>query len=168
METVVLASHDRFEQAVAAASRIGRGEAVEGLAASVDAAVLGRVEEAWDGIVAALREGFRYGREKAAALLDAAVERTEQIIQEAGARGREVHEILLQRLREYAQETMHSTLAQVPATIQLGGGSYSLTTVNLTHKLVVTGSVKTNLMEAFSLAASREIEISAEYARAPE
>ena len=154
MNITVIGSRAVFDEALESARQVGKGGAVKGLAAPLAGALGGRLEEAWNEVERALRQGFQFGKEKAQAALDAAVTKVEELLVDAGKQARDVHELLLQRLHEFAQTYTQGALARVPTAVEVGGQAYTLTTVQCTQKLIVTGSIKANLTEVFSLASN--------------
>src|SRR3990172_3806602 len=137
MELMMITSPEIFEQALKAARNAGQSDDVRGLAASLDASLLGRIEEVWDSIEIALRQGYQLGKEKAQALLDNAVAKAEQIVKDAGIKGREVHHILIEKLRAYHQEFIRSALSRFPSLIEVGGKQYKIDTLSFTQKIVL-------------------------------
>lgn len=163
MEITIPASRQVFETAILAARRTTSRVEFDGLASIIGANLIGRVEEVWDSIEAALRHAFQFGREEAVQLMNAAVQKTETLLIEAGQKAREVQEAILQRLHTFTQALFEGMLSRVPTSIRIGKAEYGLRTLNLNQKLVSTGSLKTNLTEVLNLAASGEIEVAAEY-----
>jgi hypothetical protein len=149
MEIAIPPSQQLFESAISAARHATPTMAPDGLASFVGADLLGRVEEVWDSIETALRHAFQFGREKAGALLDAAANKAESLLTEAGQKAREVRETILQRLRMFTQALFEGLIAQMPNVVKIGSSEYVLKTVKLNQKLVATGSLKINLTEAF-------------------
>jgi hypothetical protein len=163
MEITIPASRQVFETAILAARRATPPVEFDGLASIIGANLIGRVEEVWDSIEAALRHAFQYGREEAVHLMNVAVQKTETLLIEAGQKAREIQETILQRLHSFTQALFEGMLSRVPTSIRIGTDDYVLKTLNLSQKLVATGSLKTNLTEVLNLAASGEIEVGAEY-----
>ena len=163
MEIAIPASRQVFETAILAARRANPAVELDGLASVIGANLLGRIEEVWDSIEAALRHAFQFGREEAVQLMNAAAEKTEALLKEAGQKAREIQDAILQRLHTFTQALFEGMLSRVPTTIKIGIAEYPLKTVKLNQKLVATGSLKTNLAEVLSLAANGEIEVIAEY-----
>jgi hypothetical protein len=71
---------------------------------------------------------------------------------------------LLQRLQVFVQRFIANALERVPTAIAVGGRTYNITKVTCTQKLVITGSLKMNLTEVFSLASNGELKVAVDYA----
>jgi hypothetical protein len=167
MNVPVVARREDFELALAAARKIDSGADVTGFASRMDGAFLGRLDEAWSSVEGALRKGYELGKEKAKAALDAAIAEVEQLLADAGSQARELQASLLRRMHEFTQCFIQSAMARVPTVIDVGGARFTLAAVRCTQRLVVTGSITTNLTELFALAANGEIEIATDYAGTP-
>ncbi len=168
MSIPVVVSRQVFDQALNSAKEVDRRRELEGLAAPLDATLRGRVEEAWGAIESALRDGFQFGKAKAQSVLEAAIGKVEQLVAGAGSRAADLQDALLARMQAFVHSFIQGALARVPTAIKVGGSSYTLTNVKYTQKLLVSGAIKTNLIELFSLASSGEIEIVADYSAGPE
>jgi hypothetical protein len=136
---------------------------LDGLASVIGANLLGRVEEVWDSIESALRQAFLFGRDEASQLMNAATEKVEQLLKEAGQKAREIQDAILERLHAFTEALFQGMLSRITTTMKIGASEFTLRSVKLNQKLVATGSVKTNLAEVLSLAANGEIEVNAEY-----
>jgi hypothetical protein len=162
MDIVIVAGAEVFESALDAARREPEADP-DALSSILDNALVGQIEEVWDHIEGALRQGFRFGREQALEAMAEAIEQAERLVQNAGDKAKAVQNKLLERIQTYIQAQVQGALARIPVTMPVGGQQYALLRVKCTQKLLVTGSVKASLTEAFSLASSGELEISAEY-----
>jgi hypothetical protein len=147
-----------------AARDVQSGAAVFGLAAPVDAGLRGQLDAVWESIEEALKTGFRYGREKAEGLMEQAIAKAENLISEAGRKGAELHAVLLARIQTFLRTFVREAIGRIETQMTVGSGSFGLSTIRCSQKLVLSGSLKTNIAELFELASSGEIEISAEYA----
>lgn len=164
MEIRVIASRQVFEESLRSARDVGRTGTIPGLAAVLDAGFAGRLAEAWDAVEEALRQGFEHGREAARSYLDSALEKVEKILAQAGAKSRELHHALLERLHTYVQSFTMGALARVSPSVQVGGRPLVLARVQIAHTVILTGSLKTSLTEVFALTSTGEITITADYA----
>jgi|SRR5215471_5667059 len=162
MKILVLADADGFERALAQA-RATHGKALKGLAAPASGALAGIIAEAWDAIEGALRKAFVWGADRARETIDAATALTESLAEKAGNQAREFQDALLQRLRTFQNGFVEDTLARVRSTIVLGETTMSLENVELTHKVMLTSSLKAAITEICSLAANTETAIVARY-----
>jgi hypothetical protein len=163
MNITVIGDQQDFEQAIKAARKVDESKTSTNLNAIADAGLLGRLDGVWDTIETALREGYRFGRDLAKGALDMAIEKAEQLIKEAGTRAREIHAALLQKLQTFVKTFITNALARVPTTISIGERNYNITKVTCTQKLVMTGSIKVNITEVFSIASNGELEVAVDY-----
>lgn len=162
MRIVVLPETDGFEQALAQA-RATPGKTLKGLAAPPSAALAGMVSEAWDAIEGALRKAFTWGTERAREAMDSAVALTESLAERAGNQLHEFQDAILHRLRTFQGAFVDDTLARIRSTVVLGQRTLSLESIELTHKVMLTGSLKAAISEVCSLATSAETTIIARY-----
>jgi hypothetical protein len=163
MLVTITASSDVFEKALASARNCDLIQELDGMPSILDASVLGKIESVWGKIEDALKQAYKYGKDKALALQQALFEETEKLIEYAQTQAAEVHKALLKRLSEYTRTFMEGLFASVPSTLLIGNIQVALAGIKLSQKLVATGSLKTNIMEALELAASGEVKIETEY-----
>jgi hypothetical protein len=163
---LVIASPDSFEKALNTARQAESGDDVSGLASRLDAGLLGRLEEAWGGIEAALRRAREGGIEKAQPIVEAAVGNIERLLAETGSEAAEIRKALLRKMQAFSHEITQDALANVPLSIDVHGTIYTLAAVRCSQRLVVTGSLKFNLLELVSLVSQGEIEVSTDYSLA--
>ena len=163
MRTTIIAERSVLEVALAAAEQIGQPGQLRGLKAPLDASLLGRLNDVWDGIKDALEKGFEWGREKARPVLEDAGQHAEKAISEAGALAKDLKAALLDRLREYLTTFIDGMLMQIRPDIRVGEAVFSLSQVQLEQRILLTGSLKASLQEAFALTADGELTITAEY-----
>lgn len=163
MQITIIASSTVFDQSVRAAREVGKGGGADGLAAPLGGVLLGALQEAWDVVESALKAGFRQGKANAHALLESAKEKVDALIDQAGVHGREVEEMLIQRMQTFAVNFVHGSLAGVPAELKVGGGTLALANVSFTQKLVVSGSFKAALTELFAMTSQGEVQIEVMY-----
>ena len=160
---LITSSTKAFEEALQTAGQMGARDQTADLAApmnSFDA----YVEEAWVAIDEALRAVFTYGKEKAGDIMDSAIATTEGLLLRAGSKARDLQTALLVKLQEFLQTLIQGTFKLIPTEYDLKGRKFSLSVMKCTQKLVMTGSLKVNLAEVFSLVSSGEIAIEAQYA----
>jgi hypothetical protein len=165
MELTIVASREVFERAMAAAARLGDGEEISGLAAPLDS-IRGFLEEAWTVVGGALRKAYQWGKDRVQDVLDAAVVKVEELMERVGSKARDLQAALLARINAFVREEVFGTLALVPTEFKVGERTFALTTLKCSQKLMMSGSVKANLMEVFSLVSSGEIVVEANYADA--
>jgi hypothetical protein len=163
MNLATVASRPDFEKALQAARAVGPVVGGTNLNAVADAGLLGRLDEVWDTIEAALKKGYKFGADRAREMFDAAVEKAERLIEEAGSKANDLHQLLLEKLRVFVNALINSALQRMPDTLALAGKTFRISKVSCSQKIVLTGSITTNMMEVFSLAASGELEVAAEY-----
>jgi hypothetical protein len=162
MRIVVMAERDCFEKALASA-RAEQGAQLKGLAAPISGALGGMIAEAWDAIEGALRKAFAWGTDRAREAIDNAVALAESLAERAGKQVREFQEAITQRLRAYHATFVDETLARIRSSVVLGDRTLALDNVELTHKVILTNSLKATITEVCSLAASGETAIVARY-----
>lgn len=163
MNMTTVASRADFEQALQAARAVGPVTVGTSLNAAADAGLLGRLDEVWDSIEAALKRGYKFGADGARELYDTAVEKAKQLIAEAGSKANELHQLLLEKLRVFVNGLINSALQRMPDSVAFAGRTFKISRVSCSQKIVLTGAITTNIAEAFSLAASGELEVAAEY-----
>ncbi len=163
MNITVIGDRQDFEQAIRAVRIMSEGANSASLNAVSDAGLLGRLDSVWDDIVTALRRGYEFGSDTARGLLEKAIAQAEQFITEAGNRARDAHEALLQNLQVFVQNFTTNALKRIPTTIAVGGLTYNISKVTCAQKLIMTGSIKMNLTEVFSLASNGELEVAVDY-----
>jgi hypothetical protein len=163
MEIQVPIGRGAFEGALQAARHVAKVSAPEGLAAPLDGALKGRVAEVWDSIELALRTAYERGRDHAQSLINAAIARVEKLMDEAGARARDIQAFLLERLHAYVTAFTRGALANVTTILDVGDQRLSLSRIQLSQKLVLGGSLKASLADIFALTSSGEITIQVDY-----
>ena len=163
MNISLVASPLAFDHALQTARTIGQIGKIEGLNAVIDASMMGKVEEAWGSIEKALKTAYQYGKEQVHGALEAAIAKATQMLAEAGNRAREFQFILLQRLQAFMRDLIEQVVALVPSVLNVGGSSFSLSSMKCTQKIALTGSLKTSLTEVFSLVSEGQLEVETEY-----
>ncbi|GIF02133.1 hypothetical protein [Paractinoplanes rishiriensis] len=164
MSTVALILRQDFEQAVDAARAVGGGEEhVPGLATSLDSALTARVRAVWDGIEAALRAAFEYGREKANPLVKTAITEAESLVASAGHRAADVQQTILVKLSEYVVRLTDAALSRVRTELILGGVTWRLSGVELAQKISLTGALSTNITSLATMTSGGELTVNAQY-----
>ena len=162
MNLVIVASRPIFDQALQAADQLGKGGEIKGLATATHA-IRAYLDDAWDYIHDALIKGYEYGRDKAQVLFDAAIDKAEELLQRAGSNMRDLHTALLEKLQLFVRKLIQDSMSLIPTEYQVGERAFRLSSLKCSQKVMVTGSVKTSLTEAFSLVSSGEISIEAQY-----
>jgi len=156
-----------FDAALAEARAVGRtGARLPSLAAPVDAALAGRVDEAWDAIEGALRAAWRGGKDASRAVLDAAIERVDGLVQSAGARASAVTDALLERLRTMMRAIIDRALANVRPQVDIGEVALTVKQIAVTQTVLISGSLSANITEMWSLTSNGELTVAATYERA--
>ena len=161
MRIVVLADGEGFERALAHA-RAERGS-LRGLAAPTSGALAGMIADAWDAIEGALRKAFIWGAEQAREAIETAVALTESLAAKAGNQLRDFQEAIVQHLRAFQSAFVEDTLSRVRSSVVLGGRTLALDNVELTHKVMLSNSLKATITEICSLTSSGETAIVARY-----
>lgn len=155
-----------FGHALESARQVGvRGDVIGGLGAPLDGALAGRLGEVWDGIEGALKRAFRFGVDKARELRDSAIATAEAAIEAAGRSGDDLRLALLTRMQVFSQELLRGALARVDATVDVGDVQLELTSLEVSQKLIVTGSLKVSISELVALSGGGELVVGAHYAR---
>src|SRR5450755_3735963 len=113
MQTVGIISRQDFETALAAARAVGTSAAIDGLAAPLSGALMGRISEVWDRVESALQRAFQFGADVARASVQAAALAASDLVESAGNRARDVHQALLARVQAYLTDLVDSAIAQV-------------------------------------------------------
>lgn len=167
MNVTLVGDRSDFDLAVKASTALGTAAITTTLNAAVDAALIGRLDDVWDDIVAVLRRGYEFGRDAAREYLDETVTRVDRLLAEAGSRARDVQDLLLQRLQVFVQTFVTNALKRIPSTLAVGDRTYSIAKVTCTQKVVMAGSLKMNLTEVFSLTSNGELQITVDYASVP-
>lgn len=168
MNIVVTASREAFDKAMKHADAVGPDDLPEGvLAAPADGGLLGRLDDVWGEIKAAFRTAFVFGRDKAADLLRAAVAKAEKVLTEAGNKARDLQLLLLKKLQTFLQDMIQETVSLIASEYTVSTRTFRLTAMTCKQKLILTGSISTNITELFTLVSSGELEVEAEYSAAP-
>lgn len=164
---VNVSTRSSFDAAIDAARIVGTDEgAIKGLGAPANATVLGRVEEAWGAIESTLRSAVVWGADRSRAAFNKAVSTLEEVVGNAGARAREVQELILDRLRTYLTILVDGALAQVRDSITIGGRALALNSVAVSQKVTLGGSLKASLTEVWVMTSTGELSVNATYATA--
>jgi hypothetical protein len=163
MNISIIASRADLDQALNSARQVTPLEHNTHLNATVNAGLLGRLDSVWEAIEHALRKGYKFGTDAARDALASAVSQAEQLIAEAGALANEFHETLLEKLQVFVRGFVNSAMQRVPDSLNIAGRNFTIAKVTCTQKIVLTGSLQTNLTEVFSLASSGELELAVDY-----
>jgi len=163
MNISIVASREDLDQALKQARALGPVDQNTHLNAPVNAGLLGRLETVWDSIEAALRKGYKLGADAARDALANAIADAEQLIAEAGALARECQETLLEKLQVFVKAFINSALKRVPDALPIGGREFRISKVTCTQKLVLGGSLSTNVTEVFSMTSNGELELAVDY-----
>jgi hypothetical protein len=163
MQITVIADRSVFDAAIAAAELPIPREGQYALNAPLDGVLSGRVEDAWDKIRDALTHAYEQGKDGARSVLDEAQAAVDSVMASAGSRAREVASALRAKLRSYVATFIDEMLKQVRPSILVGADSLRLSEVHLTQKVVLSGSLKASLTEAFELTSNGEFQVEATY-----
>ena len=166
MHVTVFAERSVLETALAAAEEIGAPGQLTGLSAPLDGATLGRLNDAWDQIKEALNKVFELGEQKARPVIERAWTRADEVIASAGSKAQEVRDALLARLREYLATFVDGMLQQLRPEIRVGQHTLILSQIQLSQKVVLTGSLKAAISEVCALTSGGEFEVVANYSTA--
>lgn len=164
MSVNLIVSPSVFEDAL----RVGRALGEEpyellGLSAPLDGASVGRLAEAWDVVERALRDSYRRGADWARAGVNAAVEKIEKLLGEAGAKAREIEAALLRKLQEFISRLVDGALELVRESIQVGAFSLTISSVQVQQTIGITGSIKASLQEVCAFASSGQLSVVTSY-----
>jgi hypothetical protein len=163
MEIKIIACRSVFEEALAVLETSNSSMTCSGLSAPTDAALLGRLDEAWDWIKKALGKAYDCGAEEAKQFFKEAWTNVEELITGAGVKAKELKDLILERLQLYQAKFIEGMLKQVRAEIIVGGGTLHLTQVQLSQKIAISGSLKASLAEVFNMTSNCEIQVNATY-----
>jgi hypothetical protein len=152
-------------QALATAEALGVPELTRQLNAPLDAALMGRVDEAWEYIKEGVLNGMRRGREEARAVVEDVWTKVSGILAAAGNKARLLEESLFERMRAYNAGLQKSLLQQVPGEVTVGGLVLTLGSLEMTQSVRVEGSLKTTLTDMIQLTSEGSLEIAASYQR---
>ena len=164
MNVTAVVLRSDFEGALEAAREVGRGDDVSGLAAPLGAALLGRVEEAWDAIESALAQAYARGAEVVNQTLSRTTTRTQELLDAAGAKAGELQDALLARLQRYVSDLLSRALDRVQPSITVGARTLSLASVELSQTVSLSGSLKANISEIMNMTAQGQLVVNARYA----
>jgi hypothetical protein len=120
MLTTFVASRSIFDHAIAASRAIGPEIGTQGLHSDLDATLDGLLCEAWDSVEHALKGAFVYGRDHVKDLIEVSRTRIEQLLEQAGNRARELHSLLLERMREFMHTFLNDALTLMPDSLLVG------------------------------------------------
>jgi len=165
MEIETIVDESSFETALRMARDTGTRTKLRSLSAPLQGAMLGWVDEAWDRVEAVLRKAYRASRDALGGLRQEALAAVDSVLAKAGQKASEVEAALREKIEAYLRNFVDGALKRVPAAIDVGGSSLSLAKVQLTHKLVMTGSLKTSLDGALMLTTGGELTVQGEYVR---
>jgi len=163
MEIKITASRSVFEEAIATLETPMLSRTFSVLSAPTEAALFGRLNEAWDWIKKALGKAYDHGAEEAKQFFDEAWTNVEELITGAGDKAKELKDLILEQLQVYQAKFMEGMLKQVRAEISVGGGTLQLTQVQLSQKVAMSGSLKASLAEVFNMTSNGEILVNATY-----
>jgi hypothetical protein len=164
METTAVLTVADFEASLAAARSIGRtGQSLPGLAAPIDGALSGRLDEAWRTLESVLWQGWRAGRNAARSAIDGAIARIEEMISEAGALARDLTEAVLERIRGLMAELVDRAIANVRTTLTVDGAPMRLGGLQVSQKVGFSGGLALSAVRVWELVTNGELEIVATY-----
>jgi hypothetical protein len=165
MEIEIGVDTDVLETALKAGRAVGQTTPGRNLKAPLQSALLALVDDAWDRVERVLRKAFRATRDALISLQDEAVREVEEVLKKAGAKALEVEAALRERIETYLRSFVNAALQRVPTRITIGDGLLSLVKVQITHKLLLSGTLKTSIDGALSMTTGGELSIQGEYAR---
>jgi hypothetical protein len=163
MEILELAPRSCLETAILAADALGESEIFEGLNAPLDGAAQGILSEIWTEVRHVFRKGYELGAEKAKPFLDQAIAHVEELLERAGKAAGDIREALREKIETLVRKYIDNVLACFHPVLQFGGRELKVTSVSVSHKVLVTGDVSMSIASAFKLVASGEMMVSATY-----
>lgn len=163
MKVPAVVTADVFHAALDAAERVGESETISGLGAPLGAALRARVSEVWDRIRHALRVAYEYGVERAVEARDKANAAVDDALGALGPESADFQAALLARLRRFADTIVRGALAQVDASIDVGGRQMALADVTVARHFRIGGSLKASITELVALTADGEMQVQARY-----
>jgi hypothetical protein len=164
METTAILSVADFEASLAAARSIGRkGQSLPGLAAPIDGALWGRLDEAWRTLESVLRQGWRAGKDAARSAIDGAVTKIEEIISGAGELAKDLTEAVMERIRTLMAELIDRAIANVRTTLTVDGAPMRLGGLQVSQKVGLSGGLALSAVRVWELVTNGELEVVATY-----
>jgi hypothetical protein len=130
-----------------------------------DGALSGRIESVWASIHSTIQKAFLYGKEAVTNAVDAVYTSIDNLLQIAGTRAAEVYDEILKRLRVFMKTLLDSALNLIPSFMVISETRFEMSKINYGQKLIIGGSLKTNLFEVLELTSGGEFELSVEYER---
>jgi hypothetical protein len=166
VEAVGILSVGDFEAALTEARATGgKGTRLPGLAAPIDAALAGRVDEVWDRVEGALRDAWRAGKSASKAALDAALAEIEGLLDQAGAKAVTITDAVFERLRTLMRSIIDRALANVRATVVIGDLTMRVKELSVDQKVTISGSLSASITEMWKLTSNGELTVGATYER---
>jgi len=163
MEVVAVINRQDFETALAAAREVGASTSADGLAATLDGALIGRISEVWDYVESALSRAFQFGADQAKEYTEAAIKAANDLVASAGKRARAVQQELLMRVQAYLSQLVDAAIAQIRSTVMIGSQTLVLESIEMEYKISLGGELKVTIIDLASLTSSGELTVSAHY-----
>jgi hypothetical protein len=161
-------TRDDFELAITRSKEVGGSQRLQGLASPEDNVFWGKVDMVWNAVTNALRRAYVLGKDAAREAMDSAKAQAQALIAEAGARAREIHDALLDKVQAYLTTVIDSAIRQVRGQLVLTGGrSLELSGVEVRQRLSLSGEIGVTLESLFSLTSEGEVEVAAHYGQTP-
>jgi len=157
-------TRDDFEMAIEKSQQVGAGQHLRGLASPEDNVFGGKVDMVWNEVTSALRRAYVLGQDAAREAMDSAKAEAKALIAEAGARAREIHDALLDKVQAYLTTVVDSAIRQIRGELLLSDGrSLPLAAVEVRQRLSLSGEIGVTLESLFALTSAGEIDVAAHY-----
>lgn len=164
MITTLNASDQILDAALDASRKAGfGGRKLTGLNADLDNTLRGRLQEVWDSVEEAIRKAFVEGKQQARSLIEDSQRQIEELLKQAGAKARDLHASLLERMRVFVREFLGGALAMMPESIPIGAGRMKVKGFTCAQKIHLGGKLEVNLFKLCELVSEGEFEVTVEY-----
>lgn len=159
MNLIVLTQQDMIEDALQAAEAT---LPLSGLRAPTGD-VAGQFERLWEYVRSGLVKAYMATKEAAKSILEDVQNRIDLAMENAAEQADELRRLLLARLSEYVRQLEDRILKLIRAKLVISEGQMQLTSVQVTHKVLLSGSVQASLAQVFQLTTSGELSVAASY-----
>jgi hypothetical protein len=163
MLTTVVASQTVFDRAIAASRAVGEEINLPGLHANLDATLDGWLSEAWESVESALKSAFVHGKAQAKDFIESSRKKIEQLLLEAGTRSRELHALVLEKMRTFMNSFLNDSVALMPESLTVGSRTLNVTKLTCKQKINLGGKLEANLLKLCELVSEGEFEVEVEY-----
>ena len=167
MNIVVLTDHALFDRAIRAGADYGKGKAPSFLAAPLDGVSEGQLDEAWNILVETIDHARTATEDRIKELISAGYAKVEEILSAAKNKAKDIRAMLWEKLRAMVQDLIDGMLAQIRPELTVGGRTLYLNDIQVTQKVVLSGSIKASLADLCALASQGETQVTVNYIANP-